>query len=282
MKTGLVLEGGSRQTIFSAGVLDVFMDEDIDFSYFAGVSAGCHAAANYISRQRGRLRFIIMPTKLQQGKKRAHRILDGIQKECKALHYGSAYGELPFDFDAFFNAGVECEFGLTCCETGRTEFKSEKTEPKRMLDLISASSALPMLFPVAQIGDKHYVDGCVTAPIPFDRAFEKGCDKVVAISTHFPGESVTDFRKYRALLNPMFKRKYNNLFRALMVRYKRYQKIFEQMVELEKQGKLFLIRPERDLCDLFETNLDKLNDSYELGVETAKRKMNDLKAFLEI
>lgn len=281
MKTGLVLEGGSRQTIFTAGVLDAFMDENIDFSYYAGVSAGGHAAVNYITRQRGRFRYIIMPTKLQQGKK-AHKLLDGPRKESRALHYASPYGEIPFDFKTFFNAKVECEFGLTCCETGRTEFKSEKKDEKRLLDLLSASSALPMLFPVAALDDKHYVDGCVTAPIPYERAFEMGCDKVVAISTHYPGEIVTDFRKYRAILNPMFKRKYNGLFRALMVRYKRYQKIFEHMETLQKQGKLFLIRPEKELCDLFETDLNKLNLSYEYGIKTALQKMDDIKTFLEI
>jgi predicted patatin/cPLA2 family phospholipase len=105
---------------------------------------------------------------------------------------------------------------------------------------------------------------------------------VVAISTHYPGEAVTDFRKYRAILNPMYKRKYPDLFRALMVRLKRYEKMFVRMEKLEKEGKLFLIRPVIDLCDQFDTNMEKMNESYEHGVEMAKRRMDDLKAFLEI
>ncbi|MBR2469507.1 MAG: patatin family protein [Fibrobacter sp.] len=281
MKTGLVLEGGSRQTMFSAGVLDTFMDEDIPFDYIAGVSAGAHAAINYITRQQGRLRFIVLPTRLQKGKKWASKYI-GIQKEFHALNYLSADGEMPLDFEAYASSRVECEIGLTCCETGRAEFRSEKQDKKRLLDLISASCALPMLFPMAKLDDKHYADGCITEPIPYERAFEKGCDKVVAISTHYPGEAVTDFRKYRAILNPMYKQKYPNLFRALMVRLKRYEKKFIQMEALEKEGKLFLIRPIIDLCDQFDTDMNKMNESYEHGVDMAKQRMEDLKTFLEI
>lgn len=281
MKIGLVLEGGSRQTIFSAGVLDTMLDENLEFPYIGGVSAGGHAAMNYVTKQKGRLRHIIMPTKLQRGKKKANRILDGIHKEFHALHYEAAYGHIPFDFDTFFASKVECEFTLTCCESGRPEYMSERKDQKRLLDIVNASCSVPMLFPVAEIGGKHYVDGCVTDPIPYRRAFERGCDKVVAISTHYPGESVSDFRKFSVVLNPMFKRKYPDLFRALMVRFRRYQRMFEDLKRLEKEGKVFLLRPEVDLCDLFETDLDKLNASYFHGRDYACRKMKALKDFLK-
>ena len=166
MKIGLALEGGSRQTIFSAGVLDAWLDEGIYFPYISGVSAGCHAAMNFVTRQRGRFRYIIQPTKIQQGRDKAHRIFDGIQKECYALHYNAAYGDMPFDFHLFFGSGVECEFGLTCLETGRSEFFQEYMSEKRLLDIVNASSALPMLFPIAQIDGKHYADGDFSDSVP--------------------------------------------------------------------------------------------------------------------
>ena len=282
MKIGLALEGGSRQTIFSAGVLDAWLDENIDFSYYCAVSAGCHAAMNYITRQRGRFRYIIQPTKIQKGMDKAHRIFDGIQKECYALHYDAAYGDMPFDFHLFFGSGVECEFGLTCLETGRSEFFQEYMSEKRLLDIVNASSALPMLFQMVQIDGKHYADGCVTSPIPYQRALEKGCDKVVVVSTHYPGEIVTDFRKYRVILNPMFKRKYPDFFRALMLRYKRYEKMFAEMEKLEKKGKVMIFRPEKEVCDLFATDRNELDETYNMGFEYAKRRMDDLKTFMEL
>ena len=153
---------------------------------------------------------------------------------------------------------------------------------KRLLDIVNASSALPILFPIAEIDGKHYADGCVTSPIPYKRAFEKGCDKVVVVSTHYPGESVTDFRKFRMVLNPVFKRKYPDFFRALMLRYKRYEKMFAEMEKLEKTGNLLIFRPESKVCDLFETDREKLDETYNMGFEYAKRRMGDLKAFMEI
>lgn len=280
MKIGLVLEGGSRQTIFSAGILDAMLDEEIVFPYICGVSAGGHAAMNYVTRQKGRLRHIIMPTKLQRGEKRANRILDGIQKESHALHYDAAYGDMPFHFQDFFASDVECEFTLTKCETGRPVYLNEKESERRLLDIVNASCSVPMLFPIAQIGKFHYVDGTVSDPIPYRRAFEKGCDKVVVISTHYPGESVTDFRKYSVILNPMFKHRYPNLFRTMMVRFRRYTRMFETLEALEKEGKVFLMRPKADLCDLFETNLERLNASYEMGLRYAESRMAALKEFL--
>ena len=281
MKTGLVLEGGSRQTMFSAGVIDTWLDEGINFNYVSGVSAGAHAAVNFITRQQGRLRFIVLPTRLQKGKKWASKFI-GIQKEFRALNYLAADGEMPLDFEAYRNSNIECEIGLTCCETGRAEFKSEKNDKKRLLDLISASCALPMIFPMAELEGKHYADGCITVPIPFERAFEKGCDKVVVVSTHYPGEIVTDFRKYRMILNPMFKRKYPDFFRALMLRYKRYEKMFAEMEKLEKKGNLMIFRPEREVCDLFATDRNELDETYNMGFEYAKRRMDDLKTFMEL
>ena len=177
---------------------------------------------------------------------------------------------------------MECEFGVTCCETGRVEFFREKMSERRLLDILNASCALPMIFPTVELDGQHYADGCITDPIPFDRAFEKGCDKVVVVSTHYPGEIVTDFRKYRVILNPMFKRKYPDFFRALMLRYKRYEKMFLNMEKLEKQGRLLIFRPESDLCDLFETERENLDASYEMGYEYAQRRMDELKNFMEL
>ena len=105
---------------------------------------------------------------------------------------------------------------------------------------------------------------------------------MVVVSTHYPGEIVTDFRKYRMILNPMFKRKYPDLFRALMLRYKRYEKMFVEMEKLEKKGSLLIFRPEQEVCEFFATDRSQLDETYNMGFEYAKRRMDDLKAFMEI
>ena len=86
----------------------------------------------------------------------------------------------------------------------------------------------------------------------------------------------------QTVASPCLSRLNADLFRALMVRLKRYEKMFVQMEKLEKEGRLFLMRPLIELCDQFDTDMDKMNESYEHGIEMAKRRMDDLKAFLEI
>ena len=56
MKVGLVLEGGAMRGLYTAGVLDVFLDnKDIKIDTIIGVSAGALFGVNYKSRQKGRV-----------------------------------------------------------------------------------------------------------------------------------------------------------------------------------------------------------------------------------
>lgn len=281
MTVGLVLEGGSRKCMFSAGVLDAILEEKLEFPYVAGVSGGAHGALNYISRQRGRLKRLLCPSKLREGK-RAHRIFDGIRKEFHIMTYEYSYDEKdPFDFKKFFDSDIECEIGITCAETGLIEFHSEKRDERKLLDLVGASCSLPLLFPLANVNEKHYADGCISDSIPFDRAFEKKCDKVLVVSTKVPGDKATDFSKYKLILSGLYKKSFPEYYKLLMDRYVIYQRQFAQMERLQDEGKILIFKPEIPLCDLFETKPDRLENSYQHGYEYARRRMNELKKFME-
>ena len=67
-----------------------------------------------------------------------------------------------------------------------------------------------------------------------------------------------------------------------MLRYKRYEKMFAEMEKLEKKGKVMIFRPEKEVCDLFATDRNELDETYNMGFEYAKRRMDDLKTFMEI
>ena len=54
MKLGMVFEGGASRTIFSCGVADAFLEENIMPDYFIGVSAGIAFGLSYLSKQHGR------------------------------------------------------------------------------------------------------------------------------------------------------------------------------------------------------------------------------------
>lgn len=282
MKVGLVLEGGSRKCMFTAGVLDALLEENIEFQYVSGVSGGAHGTMNFISKQKGRLRNLLKPSKLREGKT-AHRILDGIRKEFHIMTYEYSYDkEDPFDFKTFFNSNVEFEIGMTCAETAQVEFHSEKSDEKKLLELVGASCSLPLLFPLAKVNGKHYADGCISDSIPFDRAFEKGCDKVFVVSTKVPGDRATDFSKYKMILNPLYKKAFPEYYKLLMNRFEIYKNQFSEMERLQSEGKILVFKPEIDLCDLFETVPERLDSSYNHGYEYAKRRMNELKKFMEL
>ena len=279
MKIGLVLEGGSRKCMFTAGVIDALLDEKIEFPYVAGISAGAHGAVNFITKQRGRLRYVLTPSKLREGKW-ANALLDGVQREFRILNYVTAYGKYALDFDALFNSPVEYEIGMTCAETGECEYKTERENQMRLLDILNATSSLPMFFPLAKLDGRHYADGCVTDSIPFQRAFEKGCDKVFVISTKVPGDKATDFKRHRIILSPMYEKKYPKLYEACMVRYERYVAQVKEMERFQAEGKILVFKPEIELCKLFETKYDKLEDSYLHGFRYAMKRMDELKDFM--
>ena len=279
MKYGLVLEGGSRKGMFSAGVLDVLIEENIKFQYVNGVSAGSHAAMNFVSGQKGRLKEVLKPSALRKNKK-AHKLLDGIYSEFKIMNYEMAYDEnLPFDFKKYFESDIECEFGLTCAETGKQTFFSEKTE-EGLLKTAAASCSLPMLFPLIEINGFHYGDGCITDSVPYDRAFERGCDKVVVISTKKVGKEPTDFSKLKFMLSPMYQRKYPKLYKAMIDRAPTYFRQLEIMEKYEAKGKILVVRPDIMCCSAFETDPEKIENAYNHGLEVGRRELESIKAFL--
>lgn len=280
MKVGLVLEGGSRKCMFTAGVTDYFIDEGITFPYVCGVSGGAHGAINFVSKQRGRLRYVLTPSRLRSGHK-AHVILDGIQAEYENMCGESFYGGYPFDFKKLFESKIDFEFGLTCAETGKIVYLNERKSEKRLMKLMHGTCALPMLFPLVEIDGKHYADGCVSNSVPFDRPFEKGCDKVIVISTKSPADKPSDFRKERAILAPRFERRFPELFDALMNRYDEYFHQMEEMQKLVDQGKVYVLKPEEDLCWVFATSQEKLDESYIHGYKTAVKYRKEIMDFIK-
>lgn len=280
MKYGLIIEGGSRKGMFSSGIIDVLLQEKIEFQYVAGVSAGAHGAINYVSGQIGRTKTTLTPRKIRAHKK-ANNIRDGIYTEYYKMNYEYAYNaESPFDFKTFFNSDKECEIGSTCAETGKITFFSERKNEKRLLTYLAASCALPMLFPLVEIDGKHYGDGCITDSIPYDRAFEKGCDKVVVISTKKLGKAPTDFSKLKFILSPLYHRKFPLLYNAMLARLSTYERQLETMEKLEAEGKVLVIRPDTMCCSAFETDPEKLEVGYNHGIEVGHRELDRIKKFL--
>ena len=186
MKTGLVLEGGAFRTIFSSGACDGLLAGNIMPDYCVGVSAGIAYGVSYISKQSGRnleiltryandKRYMGVNNLFRPGN---HRCYFGLQ-----FTYDTIPNELiPFDYDTFAAFPGEVEAVVTNMDTGKAEYLPV---PKRddHFELLQATCALPFLFPVYHINGKPYMDGGTADAIPYDRAVEKGCGRIVVILT---------------------------------------------------------------------------------------------------
>lgn len=242
MKTGLVLEGGASRTAYTCGVLDCLLDNEIYLDYVIGVSAGIAYGVSYSSRQTGRNYAIFekyvedpryMGIKHFLGKKKSYYNLDFIYDEMPEKY-------LPFDWKAYFDYGMTSHAVITNISTGLPEYyRIDKEDHKWML--LRASSSLPILFQPVKIGENLYLDGGITDSIPFEKAFEDGCDKVIVVLTR-----ERDFIKKKEKTVPLIKlcyKNYPNLIKAMENRHIMYNNQLEKLRKLEKEGKALVIAP---------------------------------------
>lgn len=278
MKTGLVLEGGAMRGMFTAGVLDVFMDNGINVDSVAGVSAGALFGVNFVSGQRGRaLRY-----NKRFNKDKDYMGIRPLMREGNIVSTEYAYDRVPrkldpFDDEAFKRSGVLFYAVTTDVNTGEAEYVHIESVFRQM-DVLRASGSMPFLSKPVQIGSKQYLDGGISDSIPFEWLSEQGCDKLIVILTRD-----MEYRKKpmsKALIST-YKRKYPNVARQLLNRHSLYNKSVELLKEWEKQGKAFVIRPSEEVkIGRIEKDESKLQKVYELGLRDGQAIIPQLKEYL--
>ena len=279
--TGLVLEGGGMRGIYTAGVLEVFMEQDLYVPYVIGVSAGACFGASYLSRQRGRNRkvnidYVTHPKYLSFQNYVKHRQLFGMDFIFDEIPNSL----VPFDFDTFKMGSEEFVITATDCQTGLPVYFNKKEYGNDMLTIIRASSSLPFIAPVVEYQGKHLLDGGITDSIPIKKSEEDGNTRNIVVLTR----EATYFKKksnIKWLLSKTY-RQYPKLIEAVLTRYKMYNDTIEHIEEQEKQGKVFVIRPSRPLkVSRIERNQQKLEELYSIGMEDAKRDFERLEKWLK-
>ena len=276
MKTGLVLEGGAVRGIFTAGVLDRLMENGIFFPYVIGVSAGGGNAMSYVSQQRGRTcRMINVPKNdSYYGFRQFRKSKKFIDLDKMAFEY--PYKQFPFDFDTYFNSGIETEYVCTCLETGEAEYFSEEYDHERLMTITKATCSVPMLCEPVEIDGYHYLDGSIADSIPIEHSLDMGCDKLVIILTKTNSDvPPTDYRKFRSIIHTMYKQ-YPAFEDACMSRTERYSQTVQLMNELEEQGRIFIFRPTLPPISKFEKDTGKIMQSYRDGYTQADQKIAEL------
>lgn len=275
---GLVIEGGGRRGIFAAGVLDCFSEDTLSFEYIAGVSSGAQAALDFASGQSGRTKKIIMPQKDKASMwdlKKKFGIVDLAQ-----MVYEYPYTRFPFDFKALFNCNSIIEIVATDCQTGKAEYFREKGDEKTLLKKLHASCTLPLIYPPVEIDGREYMDGSISDSIPVKRAFDCGCDRVVAVLAKPVDESATDYSRFKFAIDKMYRGDYPIFADRLMDRLERYDEQCKELEEYVKQGRLLIVRPDETYVSAFDLNAEKLERAYNEGVKMAEEKLSEIKNFL--
>ena len=142
--TGLIIEGGARRGIFTAGITDCLLENKIHFDYVAGVSAGAEVALDFTAKQEGRSRRVIMPHRTGD-----FSVLGFLSMDLDNMIYRFPYQDYPFDFDTFFASDTNCEFVATDCVTGKAKYFSENKSEQRLLDSVRASCTVPILYQIS-------------------------------------------------------------------------------------------------------------------------------------
>ena len=281
MKTGLVLEGGALRTIFSCGVLDAFLDAQLPLpDYFVGVSAGAAYGTSYLARQNRRNLKLITSYAGDKRYMGVGNLLNPKNRSYFGLKfaYDTIPNELvPFDYEAFQAYEGMAEAVVTNVATGEAEYHLIPRN-ERYNKTILASCSIPLMFPTVELEGGEYLDGGCADAIPWKRALEMGCDRVVVILTR-----ERDYRKepdgsMRAIARPVEK---NPAFvEAMTTRAQRNVEKREELSQAEREGKVLVIAPEDTLgCSRTERDTEILRALWQQGYFAGRKLLPQIQEY---
>ncbi|MBQ4557057.1 MAG: patatin family protein [Clostridia bacterium] len=277
MKTGLVLEGGGVRGIYTAGVLDVFMEHGISFDGVIGVSAGAIHGCSFLSNQNGRsIRYYKKYCKNPRFMSMKSWIKTGDVVEAEFCYHELPEKLDPYDYAAFDENGIPFYVVCTDLDTGMAEY-IRITDMKEEIDCLRASASLPYFSRIVEINGKKYLDGGCTDSIPVKAFCDMGYESNVVVLTR-----PIDYRKKKeqTLLAKLVYRKYPKFVKALLDRHTEYNKTVEKIISMEKNGDVFVIRPENSLdIGRLEADPEKIQRVYDTGRADAEKQIKKLLAW---
>lgn len=281
MKTGLILEGGGLRGAFTVGVLEVFAEENITFDYGIGASAGAATLGNFIAGQNIRSKEAVLCPR--------NNTYYGVReffKSGKFMNLDKLYSRkysaiTPFDLENYVKNPMEREYVVTNCETGKAEYLTDDKTYEGYVAVSKATSSLPIISRPCKVGDKYYMDGSISDPIPMTRAQEKGCERIIFIGTGGKGMKPSDMSKFIWLMKIVYPSKFKPFIKAVKNRIPLLEKKKEYAKELEAQGMVMQIHPSGKVAiKHMERDVDKIQAFYEDGKSVAREKMPEIKKFL--
>ncbi len=280
-KTILVCEGGSLRGMFTSGVLDTFMDENIKIDAIVGVSAGALFSPNYFSNQKGRaLRYSKRFCNDKRNMSFRNFILTGNLVSKQFAYYDITLKHDVFDNETFMKNNTGFYATVTNVETGQAEYIQMQDIVDEM-EVLRATAAIPFVSKMVQWNGKKYLDGGVGDSIPVLFAKSLGYENIIVITTRDASYQKGPLSKsMRSLLKIRYKH-YPRFIEAMENRHLRYNQTLEQIRHMEKNKEIFVIRPSKPIqMHTIERDPNKLQEVYDLGVQDCKASIDALKTYL--
>jgi len=280
MKSCLVLEGGALRGIYTAGVIDYLLEKDISFDTVVGVSAGALFGCNYISKQRGRALRYNLKYRHDKNYMGFYSFITTGNIMNEKFCFDDLVNKLDkFDYDTFKNNKTNFYAVVSNLETGKAEYKKITDMTKKdQIEYLRASGSMPIISKIVNINGNKYLDGGMADSIPVDWAL-KGFDKVVVVSTR-----AIEYRKKKSPIWPykLVYRKYPKFIDTVKKRWIDYNNTQDELVKLEKENKIFVIRPSYSTgISRLEKDLNKIQEQYDLGYNDMKKCLKDMKKYLD-
>lgn len=279
MKTGLVLEGGAMRGIYTAGVLDVFLEHGIHFDGVIGVSAGALHGCSFVSEQKGRsLRYI-----------KKYRNDKHFMSWWSFLHTGEVVGKQfcyhdiperldPFDYEAFVKSDTDFYATCTNVETGKAEY-IKITDMLSQVDAMRASASMPYVSKIVDYNGMKLLDGGCADSIPVEAFYKMGYERLVVVLTREAGFVK---KPENAKMAEIRYHKYPEFVQALQNRHVVYNHSLEILKEMERAGQAFVIQPDKKLdISRMENDIEVIQQVYDLGGKDARIRMKALKDWMK-
>ena len=279
MKVGLVLEGGAMRGMYTAAILDCFLDKKINVDCIIGVSAGALFGVNYCSKQKGRsLRY-----NKTYSKDPRYMSMKSLLTTGNIVNVDFAYHELPlkldiFDEEAYSKSKTDFYAVITNVKTGQPEYK-KIINCSIQIDELRASGSMPFVSKMVKIGEDQYLDGALGDSIPVLKMKEMGYEKIIVILTR-----PLDYRKKKnnQLLTKLFYHKYPNLINSINTRYIKYNETLDLIIDMENKKEIFVFRPSKELnLNRIEKDPERLQEMYDLGIQDFNNNFKHLKKYLK-
>lgn len=280
MKKGLVLEGGAMRGLFSAGVMDVLMENGITFDGLVGVSAGAAFGCNVKSGQIGR----VLRYNTRFCKDPRYCSIRSLIRTGDLYGADFCYHELPdrldvFDYEAFAKNPMEFWVVCTDVDTGEAVYHRCDRGDYEELEWMRASASMPLVSRIVEVGGKRLLDGGIVDSIPLAFFKKQGYEKNLVVLTQ-PEGYVKKTSRAMSLMK-VWMRRIPKVYEAMRLRAQRYNEQSAFVKAEEDAGNALVIRPKEPLpVSRVEHDAQKLKQAYDMGRQAASERLDEIRAFL--